>query len=178
MVSGESRVVVLTETPDAPFAPAASWANVGVATWADAVQTLFWAKARKDTNVLAKTVIWDPALKAGLEAQLAAAPNSVRQRFGSVEGLLRDWWFNYMASVDSYRVIAQSGFAHIGTIADDNGSILVEAQHEDGRIPMQFNLVLHRDNEGWGVVFVLDLGVAMTEYLRSSCASNLADDHH
>ncbi len=165
-----SKTIEMIETPNAPFVPSANWANVGVATWADAVQTLFWSKARKDTNVLANTVVWDPGIKARLEAQLAAAPNSVRQRFGSVDGLLYDWWFNYVTSVDGYRVYSQPN------PFGDNGGILVQGQHEDRRLPMQLNLILHRDDEAWRVVFSWDACALMASYLDLLVASDESDD--
>jgi len=86
--SATAKAPRVAETPSIPLLPAGAWANVGTATPAAAMQTLFWASAKQDTNALVKSLVWDPAAKAKLDGLFAAAPESLRQQFGSVEGLI------------------------------------------------------------------------------------------
>ena len=72
--------------------PAHLWANVGFATPAAALQTLNWAVANRDTNTFANSLTWDAQAKAQAEALFATAPESVRQRYGTVDGVMFDWW--------------------------------------------------------------------------------------
>jgi hypothetical protein len=156
---------VANETPNMPFVPAANWANVGIATWADAVQTSFWARARKDTNIFANTVVWDPDVKSKLEALLAVAPNSVRQRLGSVDEVLYDWWFNDQPPAAGYRVTNQR-------VDGDICNLIVECEDEGGRTVMAINFLVHSENDGWRLVFTGDMFGNLAGYLSRLGASN------
>ena len=172
-VSGASGIVVPTETPDAPFVPAASWAKGSIDTWTNAMQSHLWATNNRDSNAFANTVIWDPAAKSWLEERLAGSPDYIRQRVRSVDGLVYDWWINERSTllIAAYRVIAHWGNS-------DNASALVELQDEHGRTRMSYQMILHRDEEGWRVVFTADFIGWMENYLYHLVSSNQADGGH
>ena len=92
---------------NAPRQPAESWANVGFATPAAAFQTLNWAISHQDTNVFASGLIWsDDQSRARAEAAFAAAPDSVRSRYGSLEGLVSSSFMG-IASPAGFRIVSQ-----------------------------------------------------------------------
>jgi RNA polymerase sigma factor (sigma-70 family) len=163
-----------SETPDAPFVPIDSLQNVGIATWTDALQTFFWATAKKDTNVFANAVIWDPDAKARMERFLAATPQSVRQRFGSVDGLLYSYHFEFQQPLVGYRV------THQAYVYDKMASFLVESQRSGGARGWHFQFTLRRDNDGWRIVLggagMGEYLVGAEEYLKHLGASNQAHD--
>ena len=94
--------------------PAASWANVGLATPRTALQTLSWAKANRDAGTLVSALAWaDEQTRASLETLFAAAPETVRAQHGSVEGFLLNvvaepWVRSGSNRIVSYRVVAET----------------------------------------------------------------------
>src|SRR5207302_1457621 len=124
------------ETPNLPFVPVASWANVGIGTWGEAIQSYFWATSKKDLNAFANIVVWDPGGKAKLEGLLIAAPDSVRQRLTSVDQILYDWWFNDQAasSIAAYRVIDSKVYG------DRNVNAIVELQNQHDGTSRSFDI--------------------------------------
>jgi len=87
------------------------WANVGFATPSASLQTLNWARAHGDTNVIANSLAWsDPETKAKLEAMFAALPEAMRSRYGSPDAYMLSF-FNKPVSDDrklvSYRILAE-----------------------------------------------------------------------
>jgi len=105
----EEAKVLLAKSPDIPMVPAHQWANVGFATPADALQTLNWAVANQDTNAFGNALIWDAQARARADALFAAAPESVRQKYGTVDGVIYDWWLNNATPVAAARVLSQVG---------------------------------------------------------------------
>ena len=72
-----------------PRVPAASWANVGLATPRTALQTLSWAKANRETGTLVNALAWvDEQTRASIEGLFAAAPEAVRAQYGSAGGFI------------------------------------------------------------------------------------------
>ena len=62
------------------------WRNLGFQTPSATVQTMEWAKINGDTNVIANGLAWaDEKSRAEMEALFAAAPESVRAKYGSVD---------------------------------------------------------------------------------------------
>jgi hypothetical protein len=173
-VSVASGVVVITETPDAPFVPVASWVNVGIGTWTNAIQSHLWATANRDWNAFANTIVWDPASKSLLEERLAGSPESVRRRVRSVDGLIYDWWFNEQtkASFGAYRLVNFYG------ANSDNPSAGIEVQDEHGRIRMRYQVYLHRDEEGLRVVFTGPYKDMLENYLYQLRSTDQAGVGH
>ncbi len=161
------------ETPNSPLVPMASWANVGFGTWGETIQSYFWATSKRDSNAFANAVLWDPAGRARLERLLAAAPDSVRQRFTSVDEILYDWWFNDQAtsSFAAYRLVSSKVYG-------DNVSAIVELQDKHNGPSRSIDLLLHRDNDGWRVVYAGDRIIDLEGYLQrvSSPSRANADD--
>jgi RNA polymerase sigma factor (sigma-70 family) len=93
-----------------PALPAANWANVGFATPAAALQTVSWARANRDTNLLASSVAWpDEKMRASVEALFAAAPEAVRARYGSADNFVITQMndLSLRQTTDGYRIIAE-----------------------------------------------------------------------
>jgi RNA polymerase sigma factor (sigma-70 family) len=81
----EEGKALLAKSPEILLVPANQWANVGFTTPAAAFQTLNWAVANHDTNAFAGALVWDAQARARADALFAAAPESVRQRYGTVD---------------------------------------------------------------------------------------------
>ncbi len=135
------------DTPTVPLLPATSWANVGTATPEASWQTHRWALAKQDIDTFAQTVAWDPDVKAHAQAMFDAAPESTRQKFGSVDGVLYAMMNTpgqVPANVTGFGVVSQN-------VTGDDGTLIVQEQHGDGQVkqdPIQFS---HFDN-GWRIL--------------------------
>ncbi len=80
---------LLAKSPEIALVPAHLWTNSGYASPAAALQTLNWAVANRDTNAFVNALVWDEQAKARAETLFTAAPDSVRQKYGSVDGFFR-----------------------------------------------------------------------------------------
>jgi RNA polymerase sigma factor (sigma-70 family) len=119
---------LLAKSPDIPMVPAHQWANAGFANPADALQTLSWAVAHRDTNAFSNALVWDAQAKARADALFAAAPESVRQRFGTVDGVIYDWWLNNSTPIAAGRVLSQV------QEGPDEATLLEQHIYTDGRV--------------------------------------------
>jgi RNA polymerase sigma factor (sigma-70 family) len=134
-----------SESPTTPMIPAESWRNVGTTSPSNALQTLFWASRNQDTNAFLETLVWDGEAKAGLEQLFAAAPESVREKFRSVDGLIYEM---AMGGRDT----PMKGFGIVSLSAEgDTASMVEEHQYEDGRV-RQNEITLVRGADGWRVL--------------------------
>jgi hypothetical protein len=138
-----------------PLLPTASWTNVGNATPEASWQTLQWALAKRDINTFAQTVAWDPDVEAQAKAMFDAAPESVRQKFGSVDGVL----YAMMSSAEKANANV-AGFGVVSqNITGDDGTLTVQEQHTDGQIK-QNPISMHHFDDGWRILLppkMLDL---------------------
>lgn len=135
------------DAPTVPLLPAASWTNVGNATPEASWQTLQWALAKRDINTFAQTVAWDPDVEAQAKAMFDAAPESVRQKFGSVDGVLYAMMSTaekVNANVTGFGVVSQN-------ITGDDGALTVQEQHTDGQIK-QNPISMHHFDDGWRIL--------------------------
>jgi RNA polymerase sigma factor (sigma-70 family) len=132
---------LLAKSPDIPMVPAHKWVNAGFATPADALQTLNWAVANRDTNAFGNSLIWDASARARAEALFAAAPEGVRQRFGSVDAVIYDWWLNNATPVAAARVLSE--------IPEGSNEVTLLEQHiyTDGRV-RENTVQFQRDDTG------------------------------
>jgi hypothetical protein len=137
----EQANVLLGKSPEIPMVPAEKWTNVGFATPADALQTLNWAVAHHDTNAFSNTLIWDAPARARADALFAAAPETVRQRFGSVDAVIYDWWLNNATPISAARVLSQ--------VDEGANEAAVVEQHiyNDGRV-RENTVQFQRDDSG------------------------------
>lgn len=115
---------------EAPLVPAENWANVGFATPSSTFQTLTWAKANRDTNVIANSLAWsDEHSRSSIEAIFASAPESVRSKYGSADAFILSL-FDYPTPDDSRRAVS---FRILNeNIAGDEATVLFEEQFADG----------------------------------------------
>ncbi len=98
---------LLAKSPEIPMVPAYQWTNAGFGTAASALQTLNWAIANRDTNVFASSLIWDTQAKSRADALFDAAPEEVRQKYGTVDAVIFDWWLNNSTPIAAARVLSQ-----------------------------------------------------------------------
>ena len=110
------------------------WRNVGFQAPSLTVKTLEWAKANGDTNVIANALAWaDVKSRAGVEAIFAAAPESVRAKYGSADEYVLSL-FNHSGPLDdrhtllSYRILE----ANVG---EDEAILQLEYHYADGSTP-------------------------------------------
>ena len=132
---------LLAKSPEIAMVPSHQWSNVGFATPAGALETLNWAIANRDTNAFGNALIWDSQAKARADALFAAAPESVRQRYGSVDGLIYDWWLNNSTPVAAGRVLSQ--------LEEGANEVTLLEQHmyTDGRV-RENTVQFQRDENG------------------------------
>jgi RNA polymerase sigma factor (sigma-70 family) len=140
----ETNLPAVLDAPTVPLFPAADWANIGNASPAAAMQTLNWAMSKHDENAFSSLIAWDADAKAKVEALFAAAPESVRQKFGSVDGVL-------YAMLSGLPPIA--GIAVVSQNIQGNEDTLIEQhQYQDGRV-RQNQVTLQQFDDGWRIVF-------------------------
>ena len=132
---------LLAKSPDIPMIPAASWKNAGFATPASALQTLNWAAANRDTNAFLNGVSWDPQARAQADALFAALPDSVRQQYGSVDGVIIDMMLSHATPVVAFRVLSQADQG------PDDMTIAEQHQYTDDRV-RENSVQFHRDENG------------------------------
>jgi RNA polymerase sigma factor (sigma-70 family) len=137
----EAGKALLAKSPEIPMVPAHQWANAGFATPAAALETLNWSVAHHDTNAFSNALMWDVQAKARAEALFAAAPESVRQRYGTVDEVIFDWWLNNSTPIAAARVLSQ--------IDEGAGEATLVEQHiyNDGRV-RENSVQFERDNNG------------------------------
>ncbi len=138
------------DAPTVPLLPAASWANVGTATPSASWQSLRWALAKQDVNTFAQAVAWDPDVRARAQALFDAAPESARQKFGTVDGVL----YAMMNSPD-HPDANVTGFGVVSVVIKvddrDDGTLIVQEQHTDGQVK-QDPIPMHHFNDGWRIL--------------------------
>ena len=132
---------LLAKSPEIAMLPANAWENAGFGTATAALQTLNWAVRNQDTNAFASTMSWDLQAKARAEALFAALPQSVQERYGSVDAVIFDWMLNRGTPTASYRVLSQT------EQGQDDLTLAEQHQYVDGRV-RQNAVQLHRDETG------------------------------
>jgi hypothetical protein len=115
---------------EAPFTEASSWSNAGLGTPLEAYETLNWARANGDTNVIANALAWvDDRTRLEIEAIFAAAPESVRMEFGTADAYILSLFSSAggdpSRAVTGHRVLSEN-------IRDDTASLLIEERRGDG----------------------------------------------
>jgi len=140
----EANLPAVLDAPTVPLSPAADWANVGNASPAAAMQTLNWAMSKHDANAFSSLVAWDADAEAKAEALFAAAPESVRQKFGSVDGVLYAM-LSDIPPIAGFAVVSQN-------MQGDEDTLIEQHQYQDGRV-RQNQVTLHQFGDGWRIVF-------------------------
>ena len=113
---------------------AEEWKNIGFKIPSSTVQTLAWAKINGDTNVIFNAIAWaDDKSRAGVEALFAAAPESVRAKYGSADAYVTSL-FNHSGPLDdrhtltSYRILEEK-------VVGDEAILQLEYHYADGSTP-------------------------------------------
>jgi RNA polymerase sigma factor (sigma-70 family) len=148
--------------PTVPLLPVESWANVGTATPESSWQTLRWAFTRRDTQAFSQTVAWDPEIKTKAAEVFDAAPESARQKFGSVEGVLYAMMMTPGFSeqnVTGFGVASQS-------VSGDDATLIVQEQHNDG-VVRQNPIQLHHFDDGWRIITPPKMVDVLGRYLNN-----------
>ena len=140
----EASLPAVLDAPTVPLSPAADWANVGNTSPAAAMQTLNWAMSKHDENAFSSLVAWDADAKAQAEALFAAAPESVRQKFGSIDGVLYAM-LSDIPPIAGFAVVSQN-------IQGDEDTLIEQHQYQDGRV-RQNQVTLHQFDDGWRIIF-------------------------
>jgi RNA polymerase sigma factor (sigma-70 family) len=155
---------LLAKSPEIPMVPAYEWTNVGFATAANALQTLNWAIANRDTNIFAGALMWDSQAKARAEALFAAAPDEVRLRYGTVDAVIFDWWLNHSTPISAGRVLSQ--------VEEDANAVALVEQHiySDGRV-RENTVQFQQDQSGaWREVIPPELMPKLERVLSDAAA--------
>ena len=87
--------------------PATEWKNLGVLNPSATLQTLEWAKASGDLNVMLSCVAWgDEATRRRAEEAFAAAPDAVRAQYATADAFALSLLSGAPSSPDSPRPTA------------------------------------------------------------------------
>ena len=156
---------LLAKSPEIPLVPAHLWANVGYSTPAAALQTLNWAIANRDTNAFANSLVWDAQAKARAEALFAAAPESSRQKYGTVDGVMYDWWLNNSMPIAAGRVLSQM------EEGPNEVTLLEQHMYTDGRVRENTVQFQRDENGGWRQVIPPELMPKLEVVLNNSSAT-------
>jgi RNA polymerase sigma factor (sigma-70 family) len=160
----EEAKVLLAKSPDIRMVPAHQWTNAGFASPAEALQTLNWSVAHHDTNAFSSALMWDAQAKTRADALFAAAPESVRQRYGTVDGFIFDWFLNNSTPIAAARVLSQ-----IDEGADD-AALVEQHVYNDGRV-RENTVQFERDANGqWRQVIPPEL-MPKLEFVLNSAAT-------
>ena len=96
----------------------------------------------------AQTVAWDPDVKAQAQAMFDAAPEAVRQKFGSVDGVL----YAMMSTPGQAQDANVTGFGVVSqNITGNDGTLIVQEQHTDGQVK-QNPIPMQQFDDGWRVL--------------------------
>jgi len=162
-----SDQALLAKSPEIAMIPAASWGNAGLTTPEAAFQTVSWAIANRDTNALARGLMWDSMARAKAEALFNALPESVRRQYGSVDAVIHEWWMNQGTGVAAFRVLSQFDQG------PDNAALIEQQQFQDGHV--QENSVLFRqDPSGWRQVLTEGMMGRFEGYLNNMAGAPAA----
>jgi hypothetical protein len=123
--------------------PVNSWVNGGFATPIAAVQTAEWATVNRDTNVLLKSVALEPEARALADEIFARMPESLRQKYGSVDAILVDWRLKLDNSTVAYRVLSQT------EQGPDEATLVIQRQYADGRVRENSAQFYRDETGGW-----------------------------
>lgn len=145
--AAKSLATVL-DSPTVALTPSSQWVNAGRATPNASLETFHWALAQHDTNAFAQALAWDPAAQAKAEELFNAAPEAVRQKFGSIDGVVYAL-LSHLPPMSSYAVVSEN-------TSGDSGTLVEQHEYEDGRV-RQNQVNLHHFDDGWRVVLGDDL---------------------
>jgi hypothetical protein len=124
--------------PEKGMARLENFQNVGQASPAAALQTLFWATLKGDEQVMSRTIGWDESVRPQVQALIDNLPESSRARFSTPEQLAALFISKYALDVSAI---------HISEIAmkdSTNASLTVE-----GLVPEAQHLPMHLGPDGW-----------------------------
>ena len=132
---------LLAKSPEIPMIPANSWVNSGFTTPTSALQTAEWATVNRNTNALLKSVGLEPEARALADEIFARMPESMREKYGSVDAILVDWRLKLDNSTVAYRVLSQT------EQGPDDATLVIQRQYTDGRV-RENSTQFYRDETG------------------------------
>jgi RNA polymerase sigma factor (sigma-70 family) len=142
----EQAKALLAKSPEIPMIPASSWVNAGNATPASSVQTAEWATVNRDTNALLKSVGLEPEARALAEEIYAGLPQSIRDKYGSVDAILVEWRLKLDNSTVAYRVLSQT------EEGANDATLVIQRQYADGRVRENSTQFYRDEAGGWRLV--------------------------
>jgi hypothetical protein len=107
--------------------PAGEFRNLGFATPGSAFETVLWAGANGDTNILAQSITFDEESRGRAEDLLANAPDAIRSRFQTIQQLTA-YLLTRTTPVDGMRVLGDE------PVDDNHTRLQIEWQYRDGRV--------------------------------------------
>lgn len=123
--------------------PASAWRQSGKATPSDAAESLFWAADSGDLNLLANSIVLDPAAKEKAEAILARLPLETRTAYDTPEKLIA---LLLARDVDA-RAMQILGENKAG----DDALVNLRLQKDDGKTKDE-GYQFRRTSDGWRLV--------------------------
>ncbi len=126
---------------DGPM-PANMWRNAGGATPVAAVETVLWAAAGGDIDVLAGRLTFDSGVRAKAEALLAGLPEAARAGYGSPE--------QFIAALTAKDVpLGNAKIYDTKYEIEDSRFMIAEVRDTDGGKARQVQLRLRETNGEW-----------------------------
>jgi hypothetical protein len=125
--------------------PAKDWKNAGRATPAAAFETILWAAAGGDIDLLSQMLKLDPSARAKAVEILAGLPDDLRATYSTPERLIALLGAKDVA-VDAMRVVDAKEFPQAKTTA-----LIVQLEDAKGK-QKTTSLAFRQDDEGWKLV--------------------------
>ena len=160
--------VLLAKSPEIPMISSRQWSNQGFTSAVAAFETLNWAVANRDTNAFGNSLMWDAQAKQRADALFAAAPDSVRQKYGTVDGVILDWFLNNSTPIAANRVLSQ--------VAEGPNEVSLVEQHlyTDGRVRENTVQFARDENGGWRQVVPPELMPKLEGVLANLSGTSVA----
>jgi RNA polymerase sigma factor (sigma-70 family) len=131
VTKAEPKTAVAGQSSVGKIILAGEMKNVGFAVPASTHQTLEWAKLNGDTNVIFNALAWgDESSRAGVEAIFAAAPETVRAKYGSADEYVLSL-FNHPGPQDDRHTLVSARILE-ENISGDEAILQIEHQWADG----------------------------------------------
>jgi hypothetical protein len=137
----ENARTLLAKAPEIPMIRSNEFRNAGYATPLASFHTLNWATINRDTNAWLNAVGLEPEARKRADELFTQMPETIRQKYGSVDALLVDWAMNLAGAPEGYRVLSQP------EQGPDAATLTVQFQYPNARV-RENEVSFYRDPEG------------------------------
>jgi hypothetical protein len=137
----ENARTLLAKAPEIPMIQRNEFRNAGYITALDSFHTMNWAAATRDTNSMFSAIGLEPEARTRGDEIFAQLPEAIRQKYGSLDGILVAWRMNLAEAPEAYRVLSEQ------QQGPDATTLTVQFQYPNSRV-RENDLSFYRDTDG------------------------------